>query len=583
MKINFTKKPGWQTIFSVLILALFTYLAAGYVTSVKKQARKLDNGNWEVAEHYSDGHAVVYQGPRDKYKRFDGLCTREHLDADGNQISIEKGTWKMGRRHGPTVTTFRSGLVKTRCYEYGKRVDCDEKSAKIVVDQTAFEMLVWKYPWYNYSLNAFGYNDDYIKSFMDTLETILYAYEMADELKEDEFSDYYGDAINDLAETPYDSLIQKNQEHVEAYGFDLILNTEFRLATFDRYLTDESSMFTIVKNNYPNYLQLLEGFEITENDFAVFCHQYDSVLTSYGQLDINDDYFGDSVDNRIYRALDVIGNQEEDEKSGSVTSILLNSLDLNVSNLKELKLNSLKSSALTKVLSAAPKDVAGTVFLLILSEYTQADLIMLSAMETYNMKSGIIMPPTLSTDFVSNNSSSSVTLRGNVISDGGGEISKRGVVWSKGYNPLLTDEMVDAGAGVGEYEATIDGLTEGETYYARSFATNSSGTAYGNIIEFTATTPSGINDLDDLVTDFVVYPNPASDKVMVRFNQPHAENLILTISDVQGRLFTQHNLENLNIGENQLELNVSEFDNGIYFCNIQNNKLKVTRKFMVQR
>jgi len=583
MKINFTKNSGWQTIFSVLILAIFTYLAAGYVTSVKKQARKLDNGNWEVAEHYSDGHAVVYQGPRDKYKRFDGLCTREHLDADGNQISIEKGTWKMGLRHGPTVTTFRSGLVKTRCYEYGKRVDCDEKSANIDVDQTAFEMLVWKYPWYNYSLNAFGFNDDYIKSFMDTLETILYAYEKADELNEDEFSDYYGDAINDLAETPYDSLIQKNQEHVEAFGFDLILNTEFRLASFDRYLTDESSMFTIVKNNYPNYLQLLEGFEITENDFAVFCHQYDSVLTSYGQLDINDDYFGDSVDNRIYRALDVIGNQEEDEKSGGVTSILLNSLNLNVSNLKELKLNSLKSSVITKVLSATPKDVAGTVFLLILYEYTQADLIMLSAMETYNMKSGIIMPPTLSTDFVSNNSSSSVTLRGNVISDGGGEISKRGVVWSKGYNPMLTDKMVDAGTGVGEYEATINGLTEGEMYYARSFATNSSGTAYGNIIEFTATTPSGINDLDGFVTDFVVYPNPASDEAIVHFNVEKLEYYKLTIYAANGQIVYHDDYAQPFTGENKIKINTSVFDSGIYICCISAGGKIASTKLIVSR
>jgi hypothetical protein len=38
---------------------------------------------------------------------------------------------------------------------------------------------------------------------------------------------------------------------------------------------------------------------------------------------------------------------------------------------------------------------------------------------------------------------------------------------------IITDKTVSSGTGTGEYNATLNGLTAGVTYYARAYATNS--------------------------------------------------------------------------------------------------------------
>ena len=76
---------------------------------------------------------------------------------------------------------------------------------------------------------------------------------------------------------------------------------------------------------------------------------------------------------------------------------------------------------------------------------------------------------------------------GNVIADGGYAVTARGVVWSENENPTVDDHdgKTTDGDGLGEFESTLDGLTNGKTYYLRAYATNSMGTAYGDQKEFT--------------------------------------------------------------------------------------------------
>jgi len=75
---------------------------------------------------------------------------------------------------------------------------------------------------------------------------------------------------------------------------------------------------------------------------------------------------------------------------------------------------------------------------------------------------------------------------GNVISDGGGVITARGVCWSTSTEPTiaLSTKTIDAGT-TGIYTSSMTGLAKGTIYFVRSYATNSAGTSYGTEISFT--------------------------------------------------------------------------------------------------
>ena len=76
---------------------------------------------------------------------------------------------------------------------------------------------------------------------------------------------------------------------------------------------------------------------------------------------------------------------------------------------------------------------------------------------------------------------------GNITSDGGGQITARGICWGKNATPTINDNKTTEGNGTGTYSSTITGLSSGETYHARAYATNSAGVAYGDGVSFVAT------------------------------------------------------------------------------------------------
>ena len=83
---------------------------------------------------------------------------------------------------------------------------------------------------------------------------------------------------------------------------------------------------------------------------------------------------------------------------------------------------------------------------------------------------------------------------GEVTADGGGDVLARGVCWAKHESPTLDDFYVESGTGLGVFESDITGLTLGQTYYVRAFATNASGRSYGNQVSFSAL--AGLPDIE---------------------------------------------------------------------------------------
>lgn len=83
---------------------------------------------------------------------------------------------------------------------------------------------------------------------------------------------------------------------------------------------------------------------------------------------------------------------------------------------------------------------------------------------------------------------------GNVIYDGGCEITDRGVCWNTQHSPTLDNNHVSAGSETGAFSVQLTELSPGTVYYARAYATNCSGTAYGDPISFLTpkTWPDGV-------------------------------------------------------------------------------------------
>ncbi len=98
--------------------------------------------------------------------------------------------------------------------------------------------------------------------------------------------------------------------------------------------------------------------------------------------------------------------------------------------------------------------------------------------------------PSVQTGSVSSITTSSAVISGNVTSDGGATVTDRGICVSTSQNPTTSNSCYGGGSGIGTYSSTISSLSSSTTYYARAYAINSIGTAYGAQTSFTTETPT---------------------------------------------------------------------------------------------
>ena len=97
--------------------------------------------------------------------------------------------------------------------------------------------------------------------------------------------------------------------------------------------------------------------------------------------------------------------------------------------------------------------------------------------------------PTVQTFDATNIGTSNATLNGYVWSVGDNSITMCGFVY--GTNASSLTQNVQSGSGTGSYNKSITGLAAGTTYYFKAYATNSAGTAYGSLKQFTIIATTG--------------------------------------------------------------------------------------------
>jgi hypothetical protein len=88
--------------------------------------------------------------------------------------------------------------------------------------------------------------------------------------------------------------------------------------------------------------------------------------------------------------------------------------------------------------------------------------------------------PSLTTAPVINVTNSTATSGGTITNDGGANVTARGICWSTGFNPSITDPHTNDGIGTGSFISQITNLLPNTFYRVRAYATNSVGTSYGN-------------------------------------------------------------------------------------------------------
>ncbi len=124
--------------------------------------------------------------------------------------------------------------------------------------------------------------------------------------------------------------------------------------------------------------------------------------------------------------------------------------------------------------------------------------------------------PAVTTTIVSGVTTNSAVLGGNATASGGAAITERGMVWSLSGLPTLSDYKNSMGNGLGIFSETITGLPQGTIIYARAYAINAGGVAYGDTIRFATQT---------VITSFTTTSIVKTNAITAGFSFKTAQNI----------------------------------------------------------
>jgi hypothetical protein len=91
---------------------------------------------------------------------------------------------------------------------------------------------------------------------------------------------------------------------------------------------------------------------------------------------------------------------------------------------------------------------------------------------------------TLTTTAATDITTTTAKVGGNITADGGGAITARGICWGTSDTPTISGSHTTETGTTGNFVSSLSGLTLDTNYFARAYATNAAGTAYGNVIQF---------------------------------------------------------------------------------------------------
>jgi len=89
----------------------------------------------------------------------------------------------------------------------------------------------------------------------------------------------------------------------------------------------------------------------------------------------------------------------------------------------------------------------------------------------------------------------------------------------------------------------------------------------------------GINEIEEQLS-FKLYPNPAQNQLFLRFQKEINNEVMVSITDISGRLLAQNKYQNIISGQ-ELSLNIQSINPGIYFISVYNGRNLSTRNVVI--
>ena len=96
-------------------------------------------------------------------------------------------------------------------------------------------------------------------------------------------------------------------------------------------------------------------------------------------------------------------------------------------------------------------------------------------------------------------------------------------------------------------------------------------------LEINYSIPSGVQDMDLVKEQISIYPNPASDWLMIAYKGKSKSALSIKVLDYCGRLIKQQ----IPLKES-IEIDVSDLTGGIYYIEVESDESKVTKKVIIK-
>lgn len=95
--------------------------------------------------------------------------------------------------------------------------------------------------------------------------------------------------------------------------------------------------------------------------------------------------------------------------------------------------------------------------------------------------------------------------------------------------------------------------------------------------------PTGVEDVDNNISQLSVFPNPSSGVLNVAFDLKEATPVHFRIYDLLGRLQKNSSVENYPSGSNLRQLSVNHLFSGIYMLEVWAGDVQVMKKIRVER
>jgi len=120
------------------------------------------------------------------------------------------------------------------------------------------------------------------------------------------------------------------------------------------------------------------------------------------------------------------------------------------------------------------------------------------------------------------------------------------------------------------------------TYTVDNVAPCTGAVTESKVIYIAPKASSGVSDIE-FASTIHLFPNPATDNVRVQFTAQNSGDATLEVVDMNGRLIEMLALDNVVVGTNTVQLNVSDYANGIYSIVLRSNNSFNTTKLVISK